>query len=125
MQGQMDTMIARLSARLAASQAALTRFQDEGVRNALLIGGAGVFVLLGVSIFMAVDMARQLRTVRRSIVVISEGAYDTQLPHDGKGGEIGAIWDALEILKERAAEAEALSRQKLEDANRLRELVLD
>lgn len=125
MQGRMDAMIARLTDRVRATQAALDRFQSEGIRNALLTGGAGIVALLGVSLFMALGMAAQLRTVRRSIVAISEGAYDTQLPSGVRNDEISAIWDALDILKLRAAEAQALSRQKLEDANRLRELVLD
>lgn len=125
MQSRMDAMIARLDKRLLKSRQALDSFQRDGTRTALIVAGGGMIALLVLSWVLAAGMAEQLRRIRKAIVAVSEGAYDTELPVGPKGDEIGEIWEALDILKARAIEADRLARQKLEDEHRLRELVLD
>lgn len=125
LQGQIDIMVSGLDVKLAASQAELKRFEDKRQFQFLMTAASGILLLLGGSLWIAIDsIATPLARVRESMVRISEGAYDTEIPGQARG-EIGELWTALGILKDRAAEAERLSRQRLEEEHRLRELVLD
>ncbi|WP_052025332.1 HAMP domain-containing protein [Asticcacaulis sp. AC402] len=125
MQGRIDTMVSDLDAKLAVSQAELQKFQENRQSQFLLMAVSGILMLLGGSLWIAIDaIATPLARVRESMVRISEGAYDTEIPSQSRG-EIGELWTALGILKDRAAEADRLSREQLEEEHRLRELVLD
>ncbi|ESQ88239.1 hypothetical protein ABAC460_16400 [Asticcacaulis sp. AC460] len=125
LQVRIDTMVSGLDAKLATSQAELKRFEEKRQFQFLMTAASGILILLGGSLWIAIDsIAAPLARVRESMVRISEGAYDTEIP-DASRGEIGELWTALGILKDRAAEAEKLSRQRLEEEHRLRELVLD
>jgi len=127
MQARIDTMVAGIESRLEASRAELNRFEAERQSQFLAIAGAGIVLLIGGSVWLAIgSIANPLWNVRESMVKISEGAYDTPLPaRRTVGGEIGELWGALGILKDRAVEADRLSRERLEEEHRLRELVLD
>jgi HAMP domain-containing protein len=117
-------MVSGLDAKLAASQAELKRFEEKREFQFLMTAASGILILLGGSLWIAIDaIASPLAQVRQSMVRISEGAYDTEIP--AARGEIGELWTALGILKDRAAEAERLSRERLEEEHKLRELVLD
>ncbi len=125
MQTDVDSMVAEMEARQVQSQAALAQFEAKRQGHFLLIAATGILVLLGGSLWLAIgSIANPLGRIRRSMVRVSEGDYDAPIP-DGRTGEIGELWGALDILKARAAEADRLSKQKLEDEHRLRELVLD
>jgi HAMP domain-containing protein len=125
MQAVIDTMISRLEGRLKVSRENLDRFESERIQVFGLIAGGGICLLLGGAWWVAAGMAARLRQVRRSIVSISEGAYDTTIPSARTGDEIGEIWGSLRILKDRAEAGERLTREKLEAEHKLRELVLD
>jgi hypothetical protein len=125
MQAVIDTMINRLEGRLKVSRNALDQFESEHVRQFVVITALGIGLLLAGTWWVAAGMATQLRQIRRSIVSISEGAYDTVLPAAQPGNEIGEIWGSLSILKDRAEEGERLAREKLEAEQSLRELMLD
>ncbi len=126
MQSRVDAMIARINANQAASQAALTHFEQVRAGQFIAVAGIGILLLLAASLWVAIRaIAEPLDEVRRSMVKISEGLYETPIPAGHKDGEIAELWAALDILKTHAIEAERLSREQLEAEHRTRELVLD
>ncbi|WP_157139033.1 HAMP domain-containing protein [Asticcacaulis biprosthecium] len=125
LQVRIDTMVSGFDAKLASSQAQLKKFEEKRQIQFLMTAASGILILLGGSLWIAIDaIAAPLARVRESMVRISEGAYDTEIPAASRG-EIGELWTALGILKSRAAEAERLSREQLQEEHKLRELVLD
>jgi len=126
LQEEVDSLVADLSSRLIQSQSALTRFETTRQMQFLLIAGSGILLLLGASLWIAVvSIGRPLGAVRDAIVSVSEGAYDTPIPEHSEKDAIGRVWTALGILRDRAAEADRLTRDKLAEEHRLRELLLD
>jgi len=126
MQSDIAAMAARTNADQSTSQAALTRFEQVRAGQFLGIAGVGIALLLAASLWIAIRaIAEPLSEVRRSMVKISEGRYETPIPEGHKDGEIAELWGALDILKTHAIEAERLSREQLEAEHRTRELVLD
>jgi len=125
MQADIDAMVREIEARQALSAAELSHFEAQREVQFLLIATTGILVLLGGSLWIAFgSIAYPLNQVRRSMVRVSEGDYETPIPDDRKG-EIGELWGALDILKARAIEAERLTTEKLAEEHKLRELVLD
>ena len=125
-QGRIDAMVEHINANEAASHAALTQFEKVRAGQFLAVAGIGILVLLAASLWIAIrSIAEPLGEVRRSMVKISEGLYETPIPEGHKDGEIAELWGALDILKTHAIEAERLSRERLEAEHRTRELVLD
>ncbi len=126
MQADIDSMVADIEARQVQSQRALEQFETQRQEQFLLIAASGILVLLAGSMWIAIgSIANPLSDIRRSMVKVSEGDFDTPIPTDRSTSEIGQLWNALDILKGRAAEAERLSQEKLAQEHRLRELVLD
>jgi methyl-accepting chemotaxis protein len=126
MQADITAMVTRINENQAASQAALTRFEQVRAGQFLAIAVVGILLMLAASLWIAVrSIAAPLGEVRRSMVRISEGLYETPIPHSHKDGEIAELWGALDILKTRAIEAQRLAREQLEAEHRTRELVLD
>ncbi len=126
MQADIAAMVTRINADQSTSQAALTRFEQVRAGQFLAIAGVGIALLLTASLWVAIRaITEPLGEVRRSMVRISEGRYETPIPAGHKDGEIAELWGALDILKTHAIEAERLSREQLEAEHRTRELVLD
>ncbi len=126
MQADIAAMVTRINADQSTSQAALTRFEQVRAGQFLAIAGVGIALLLTASLWVAIRaITEPLGEVRRSMVKISEGRYETPIPAGHKDGEIAELWGALDILKTHAIEAERLSREQLEAEHRTRELVLD
>ncbi|WP_443750453.1 hypothetical protein [Asticcacaulis solisilvae] len=126
MQGRIDAMVARLTARAEAAQQRLDRLEQERQSQFLLMAGSGILIMLGGSLWIAVfAIGRPLMAVRNAIVSVADGAYDTPIPPHTEDDAIGRVWTALDILKDRAAEAERLTQEKLAEEHRLRELILD
>jgi methyl-accepting chemotaxis protein len=126
MQADISAMVTRINADQAASQAALMRFEQVRAGQFLAIAGVGILLLLAASLWIAIrSITEPLGQVRRSMVRISEGQYQTPIPDGHKDGEIAELWGALDILKTHAIEAERLSCERLEAEHRTRELVLD
>ncbi len=126
MQGRIDAMAARIATQQTDSRTALARFEAVRATQFLAVAGVGIALLLAASLWIAIRaIAEPLGEVRRSMVRISEGQYETPIPAGHKDGEIAELWGALDILKTHAIEAERLSREQLEAEHRTRELVLD
>ncbi len=133
MQAKIDALTNGIEAHLHNTQETLARFEAARIWAFLLIAAGGIFILSIGSLWLAFgSVAAPLRRVSQAIVRISEGAYDTPVPSTRKDDEIGQIWGAIAILKDRAQEADRLTCEKLDQAreqideeHRLRELVLD
>ncbi len=126
MQADIAAMAAHINSEQATSQAALSRFEQVRAGQFLAIAGIGILLLLAASLWIAIhSIAEPLSEVRRSMVRISEGRYETPIPEGHTDGEIAELWGALDILKTHAIEAERLSREQIEAEHRTRELVLD
>ncbi len=126
MQADIDAMAARITQDQKDSQSALIAFERVRAGQFLGVAGIGILLLLAASLLIAIrSIAEPLGEVRRSMVKISEGLYETPIPEGHKDGEIAELWGALDILKAHAIEAERLSREQLEAEHRTRELVLD
>lgn len=126
MQASIDAMAGRITTTEAEARTALTRFEKARATQFLVVAGLGILVLLAASLWIAIrSIAEPLSEVRRSMVRISEGQYETPIPQGHKDGEIAELWGALDILKTHAIAAEKLSRERIEAEHRTRELVLD
>jgi len=126
MQADITAMVTQINDKQTASRAALMQFEQVRASQFLAIACAGILLLLAASLWIAIrSIAEPLGEVRRSMVRISEGVYETPIPAHHKDGEIAELWGALDILKTHAIEAERLSREQLEAEHRTRELVLD
>jgi len=133
MQAKIDALTNGIEARLYSTQETLAQFENARIREFLLIAVGGILLLSVGSLWLAFgSVAVPLHRVSQAIVRISEGAYDTPVPSTRKNDEVGQIWGAIAILKDRAREADRLTREKLDEAreqideeHRLRELVLD
>ncbi len=126
MQADIDAMVGEIEARQAQSQRALERFEMQRQEQFLLIATTGILLLLAGSMWIAIGaIANPLSQIRRAMVKVSEGDYETPTPVSRPDSEIGQLWNALDILKGRAAQAERLRKEKLAAEHALRELVLD
>jgi len=126
MQRRIDAMVEGITTREAQSRIALSHFEKVRAGQFFTVAGVGILTLLVASLWVAVhSIAEPLGAVRRSMVRISEGQYETPIPGGHKDGKIAELWGALDILKTHAIEAERLSRERLEAEHRMRELVLD
>jgi HAMP domain-containing protein len=126
LQERIDAMVRRISADMSAERLALKAYHENRVREFVLVAAAGTLGLLAASLWVAVSaIANPLNRMRQSIISISEGAYDTLIPLSNNKDEISEVLSALAILKDRAIEADKLTREKLENAHKLRELMLD
>ncbi len=126
MQSSIDAMVSRITAEQTHSRNALQKFESVRQIQFLVIAVSGILLLLCGALWLTIEtITSPLSRVSESMIKISEGAYDTPIPDESKDNEIGQLWSALAILQSRAAEAERLTNEKLEDEHRLRELVLD
>lgn len=126
MQSSIDAMVSRIGAEQARSREALQKFESTRQLQFLAIAVSGILLLLAGALWLTIEtITSPLSRVSESMIKISEGAYNTPIPTESKDNEIGQLWSALAILQSRAAEAERLTNEKLEEEHKLRELVLD
>jgi methyl-accepting chemotaxis protein len=130
MQAAIVAMVDRIESDQVRSRAALERFKSERQTQFLIMASTGILLLVLGSLWIVIDsIANPLDRVRQSMIRISKGEYDTDLPtteqSDAMGTEIGELWRALGVLKAHAIEAERLLEEKLKEEQTLRELVLD
>jgi len=126
MQADIAAMVTRINDTQAASRMALNQFEQVRAGQFFAVAVFGILFLLAASLWIAIrSIASPLGEVRRSMVRISEGFYETPIPDGHKDGEIAELWGALDVLKTHAIEAERLAREQLEAEHRTRELVLD
>jgi methyl-accepting chemotaxis protein len=125
-QASIDAMVKHIQGNLDASQADMVKYKNTRVWQFLLIAGAGIIGLIGASLWVAIkSISRPLNHVTESVMRISEGAYDTQVP-DAKGkDEVSSLWRSIRTLRDRAAEGEVLKAHQQEEEMRIADNMRD
>ena len=116
-QASIDAMVAHIRTNLTASQTAMEAYKHTRSIQFLLMAGAGILILVLASLWVAVrSISRPLQHVSSSVMRISEGAYDTQIPEANGRDEVSSLWRSIRTLRDRALEGETLkAHQKEED----------
>lgn len=118
-QDRLDAMVGDFHQKLKVKQDQLKAYQARRVTEFVAIAAAGTILLLVASLWVAIrSIANPIKRVTGSIIRISEGAYDTDIPaqamEPGKTDEISRLWAAIAILRDRSAELKRINDAKLE-----------
>ena len=118
-QDRLDALVAGFHQKLQVKQDQLKTYQARRVTEFVAIAATGTVLLLLASLWVAIrSIANPIRRVTGSIIRISEGAYDTDIPagagDPGKTDEISRLWAAIAILRDRSVELKRINDAKLE-----------
>ncbi len=129
-QAHLDTMVARIrtdldKARLHADQYSRSRALDFAIAAV-----AGILLMTSLALWaLAQFVSRPLKAIARAIIDTAESDYSSPLPEPKGADEISTVWRALNVLKDRAIEAERLAALQREVERQkeieLRQLILD
>ncbi|MGA9657887.1 MAG: methyl-accepting chemotaxis protein [Asticcacaulis sp.] len=115
-QASIDTMVKHIRSDLDSSHAEILKYKNERVWQFLLMAGAGIMILVGLSLWVAIkSVSRPLQNITHSVMRISEGAYDTPVPDSHSKDEIGSLWRSIRTLRDRALEGETLKAHQQEE----------
>ncbi|CAL4867085.1 hypothetical protein MMA231_01335 [Asticcacaulis sp. MM231] len=119
-QATIDAMVKHIKANLEVSKSEMEDYKNTRVWQFLLIAATGIIALIAASLWVAIkSISRPLNHVAESVMLISEGAYDTQVP-DAKGkDEVSSLWRSIRTLRDRAAEGEVLKAHQQEEDMRI------
>jgi methyl-accepting chemotaxis protein len=125
-----DLVAVSTQLRLERSQARATNFRDIRGVQFIVLAFSGLAAVLGASLWMALKtLSEPLTRINKTIVNLSNGIYDHDLPALKSQDEIARVWTALGVLKDKAIENERLTAQKFENERReertLREIMFD
>ncbi|EGF89734.1 methyl-accepting chemotaxis protein MCP signaling domain protein [Asticcacaulis biprosthecium C19] len=119
-QAGIDAMVAKIKSNLDASKADMADYKKNRIWQFLMVAAAGVIALVGGSLWLAVrSISQPLQHVSTSVMRISEGAYDTDIPDARGKDEVSSLWRSIRTLRDRAAEAESLKAQQAEEESRI------
>ncbi|MDC7675237.1 methyl-accepting chemotaxis protein [Asticcacaulis machinosus] len=108
-QQEIDAMVKTIRADLDHSETAINKYNDTRAMLFLLMAASGIIALVCASLWVAINsISRPLQNVTGSVTKISDGAYDTVIPEAKGKDEISSLWRSIRVLRDRAAEAEAL-----------------
>ncbi len=125
-QASIDAMVKTIKTNLEASKADMAKYQHTRVWQFLLIAATGIIGLIAASLWVAVkSISRPLHHVTESVMRISEGAYDTEVPEAKAKDEISSLWRSIRTLRDRAAEGETLKAHQEEEEMRIAENMRD
>ncbi|MGN6424475.1 MAG: methyl-accepting chemotaxis protein [Asticcacaulis sp.] len=121
-QANIDAMVKHIQSNLDQSQADMQRYKHERSGQFLAIAAAGILLLIGASLWVAIrSISRPLQQVTDSVVRISEGAYDTAIPETRGKDEVSSLWRSIRTLRDRAQEVETLKAHQEEEDMRVAE----
>ncbi|ESQ86620.1 methyl-accepting chemotaxis protein [Asticcacaulis benevestitus] len=125
-QATIDAMVKHIKSDLGASKAEMEDYKNTRVWQFLLIAATGIMTLIAASLWVAIkSISHPLNHVAESVMRISEGAYDTQVP-DAKGkDEVSSLWRSIRTLRDRAAEGELLKAHQQEEEMRIADNMRD
>ena len=119
-QASIDAMVDHIRSNLDSSKAATAKYKTQRIWQFLLVAGAGVLALVAASLWIALrSISRPLQHVTASVMRISEGAYDTDVPAARGKDEVSSLWRSIRTLRDRAAEGESLKAQQQEEQQRI------
>ena len=129
-QDRLDGVVAGIRANLDTVQQRADRYSHERAMEFAVAAGAGILLMSVLALWaLAQFVSRPLKAIARAIIDTAESDYSAPLPQPRGQDEISTVWRALNVLKDRAIEAErlsALQRQaELQKEIELRQLILD
>ncbi len=125
-QASIDAMVKTIKTNLKISKADMAKYQHTRVWQFLLIAATGILTLIGASLWVAVkSISRPLHHVTQSVMRISEGAYDTDVPETKAKDEISSLWRSIRTLRDRALEGETLKAHQEEEEMRIADNMRD
>ena len=86
-----------------------------------IVGGIVVLVLIGAAIFGVVSIARPIRRITTSMGELAEGHLEAEVPYLGRGDEIGAMAEAVQVFRENAIKVAAMAEEELDRAQKAAE----
>ena len=129
-QDHLDAMVAQIRANLDAARLRAAQYSRWRAVDFAAAAGVGVLLMSAIALWaLAQFVTRPLRAVARAIIDTAESDYSIPLPDPRGGDEISTVWRALNVLKDRAIEAERLAALQREAEHQkeieLRQLILD
>jgi len=129
-QDRLDGMVTGIRSDLDAVQQRATRYSRRRAMEFAIAAGAGILLMSGLALWaLAQFVSRPLNAIARAIIDTAESDYSAPLPQPRGRDEISTVWRALNVLKDRAIEAERLAAQQREAEHQkeieLRQLILD
>jgi methyl-accepting chemotaxis protein len=123
--GQIGSKIGQISSNASKLQATL---QEQASANSqsttqLAVGSSGVAIVLGIVIafFLARAIAGMITKMTGAMTSLAGGNMAVTIPGQGRGDEIGAMADAVDVFKQNMIEADRLRREQEEAKKRAEE----
>ena len=129
-QGRLDAMVARIRTDLEATQARAASYGRSRAIDFAIAAVVGILSMSALALWaLAQFVSRPLKALARAIIDTAESDYSLPLPEPRGQDEISTVWRALNVLKDRAIEAERLAALQREAEHQkeieLRQLILD
>jgi len=129
-QNHLDALVAHIRGDLDAVRQRAARYSRWRAVEFAGAAGAGILLTSALALWaLARFVTRPLKALARAIVDTAESDYSVPLPAPKGSDEISTVWRALNVLKDRALEAERLAILQREAEHQkeieLRQLILD
>jgi methyl-accepting chemotaxis protein len=129
-QAHLDTMVSEIRTQLDAARRRAADYNRTRAADFAIAAGLGVLLMTALGLWvLAQFVTRPLKALARAIIDTAESDYSVPLPDPGGKDEISTVWRALNVLKDRAIEAERLAAMQREAEHQkeieLRQLILD
>lgn len=129
-QDHLDNVVAGIRSERDAVQQRADRYGRQRALEFAVTAGAGILVMSVLALWaLAHFVSRPLKAIARAIIDTAESDYSVPLPAPRGEDEISTVWRALNVLKDRAIEAERLAVLQREAEHQkeieLRHLILD
>jgi len=129
-QDHLDTVVSQIRVNLDAARQRADRYSRSRAIEFAIAAGVGILSMSALALWaLARFVTRPLKALARAIIDTAESDYSVPLPDPRGGDEISTVWRALNVLKDRAIEAERLAAQQREAEHQkeieLRQLILD
>ena len=129
-QTHLDDLVAHIRLDLDAARRHADRYSRSRALDFAVAAVAGVLLMSVLALWaLAQFVSRPLKAIARAIIDTAESDYSAPLPAPNGQDEISTVWRALNVLKDRAIEAERLAALQREAEHQkeieLRQLILD
>ena len=129
-QAHLDDLVARIRVQLDTARHRADQYSRSRAVDFAVGAGVGILLMSVLALWaLAHFVSRPLKAIARAIIDTAESDYSVPLPAPRGEDEISTVWRALNVLKDRAIEAERLAALQREAEHQkeieLRQLILD
>jgi methyl-accepting chemotaxis protein len=110
--GKDDAIVGAVAMRWTSQLLKAQHFQDQ-LFALLVAGGLGLAVLSGAALFLFLHVSRPLVRLRDSMAEVALEKYDTQVPGQQRGDEVGEIARTLEQFRHKLFDAAEAGRENI------------